>query len=373
MMSCKRTVKKTLSINHAFYCALLSAALLFIGQPTVAQPPITEPHPLSDEAAQLLKHIKTKAAEYDAQFKSGEVEFSITLHQKIPQRTDIFEDLFERFQNILMRTSKEEKVPSSEEKGVWYIIYRFDGEREFYDIKARKKMELDGRPLRDWQETHYQYLIDGKTLRMRERTDSGWKRDPLQATSSQLFEDKFNPRWWGRLPQGLTFRSFIRKHDPVDVKTVETDGTRYHYLRLYRKAQQGSDKAWTHEIWIHPQKDYHATRVIQYGRLATEIDPQGTLKEAFFLTRKTYQLAQYEPGIWFPKTVTQEHFNGGLMEEILPDTPESEHPVIMSEALIPQSFREEKLTWPWMKITVQVQRAAFNIPIAEEDLRFSDE
>ena len=216
--------------------------------------------------------------------------------KKFRKERTLFENLLGWFQNTLMRTPKKEKAPSYEEKGVWYIIYRFDGEREFYDVKARKKMELDGRPLRDWQETHYQYLIDGKTLRMRERTDSGWKRDPLQVTSSQLFEDKFNPHWWGRLPHGLTFRSFIRKHDPIDIKTVKTDGTQYHYLGLYRKAQQGSDKDWTHEIWIHPQKDYHATRVIQYGRLATEIDPQGTLKEAFFLIRKTYQLTQYEPG-----------------------------------------------------------------------------
>ena len=44
----------------------------------------------------------------------------------------------------------------------------------------------------------------------------------------------------------------------------------------------------------------------------------------------------------------------------------------MSEALIPQSFREDKFTWPWRKVTGQVHRAAFNIRIAEEDLRFSD-
>ncbi len=60
------------------------------------------------------------------------------------------------------------------------------------------------------------------------------------------------------------------------------------------------------------------------------------------------------------------------MEEILPDTAESEYPVVMSEALIPQSFQEEKLTWPWTRRIMQVHRAAFNIPIAEEGLRFSD-
>ncbi|RKU32936.1 hypothetical protein C6499_02300 [Candidatus Poribacteria bacterium] len=352
-----RCTVKTLSVNHAFCRVLLSTALLFIVQPTVAQPPITEPHPLSDEAAQLLERIKTKVTEYNAQFKSGEVEFSITLSQKIPQSTNLFKDFLGWLQ-------KKEKIPLYEDKAVWHIIYRFDREREFYDVKARKKTELNGRPLRDWQETHYQYLIDGKTLHIRKRTDS--------SKASQHFENEFNPHWWGWPPEGLTFGRFIRGYDPIDVKTVKTDNTRYYYLRLYRKMQQGSDKAWTREIWMHPQKDYHAIRIMQYGRLATEIDRQGTLREAFFLTRKTYQLTQYEPGIWFPKTVTQEHFDGGLMEEILPNTPEAEYPVIMSEALIPQSFREEKLTWPWRKVTVQVHRAAFNIPIAEEDLRFSD-
>lgn len=375
-MMLSRCTVKTLSINHAFCRVLLGTALLFIVQPTVAQPPITEPHSLSDEAAQLLEHIKTKAAEYDAQFKSGEIEFSITLSQKIPQGTDvtdILEDLFGWFRNILKQPPAKEKTSLYEDKAVWHIIYRFDGEREFYDVKARKKMELNGRPLRDWQETHYQYLINSKTLHIRERTGNGWKRHPPQSKSSQHLESAFKPRGWGWHPEeGPTFRRFIRGYDPIDVKTVETDNTRYHYLRLYRKLQQGSDKAWTREIWMHPQKDYHAIRMIQYGRLATEIDRQGTLREAFFLTRNTYQLAQYEPGIWFPKKVTQEHFNGGLMEEILPDTPDSEYPVIMSETLIPQSFREEKLIWPWTRTIMQVHRAAFNIPIAEEDLRFSD-
>ena len=106
-----RCTVKTLSIHHAFCRVLLSTALLFIVQPTVAQPPITEPHPLSDEAAQLLKHIKTKAAEYDAQFKSGEIEFSITLSQKIPQGTDVIENLFGWFRNIVRQPPEKEKHP----------------------------------------------------------------------------------------------------------------------------------------------------------------------------------------------------------------------------------------------------------------------
>lgn len=83
---CVRRIVKTLSINRAFCCALLSIVFLFMVQPTIAQS-------LSDEATQLLAHIKTKVAEYNAQFKSDEIEFSITLSQKIPQGTDVLENL----------------------------------------------------------------------------------------------------------------------------------------------------------------------------------------------------------------------------------------------------------------------------------------
>ena len=90
-MICFRRDTKTLVINHVFCCALLSAVFLFSVQPTVAQPPIIEQHSLSDEATQLLKHIKTKVAEYDAQFKSGEVEFTITLSERIHERKTFLE------------------------------------------------------------------------------------------------------------------------------------------------------------------------------------------------------------------------------------------------------------------------------------------
>ena len=380
MMSCKRIVKKS-SINHAFYCALLSAALLFIVQPTLAQRPVIEQHPLSDEAAQLLEHIKTKAAEYDAQFKSGEVEFTITLSERIHERKTFLERLSTRLQNILMRPPKEEKVPSYEEKGFWYIVYRFDGEREFYDVKTRRKMELNGESLQDWKETYYQYLVDGETLHIRERTGKRWKRYPPQAKSSRLFRHEFNPRWWSWPPHGFSFEKYIRLFDPVDVETFEINGTPYYYFRLYRKAEGKLDSARTREIWMDAQKGYHATRLIEYGRRTfevTEVHEDGThiasrSSEVLSLNRKTYQLMQYESAVWFPKVVSEEQFHGISMDKILPDTPETEFPLMMSETIIPEAAHKEHLTWPQRKRVMQVQRAAFNIPIVEEDLRFSDE
>ncbi|MDD9972829.1 MAG: hypothetical protein OXU27_02430 [Candidatus Poribacteria bacterium] len=369
-----------LRINCAFFFAVLSAALLLILQPTVAQPSITESPLLSAEAAQLLEHIKTRVTEYDTQFKSGEVEFTITLSEPIRERKNFFERLLTGLRNILMRPPKEEKVPLYEEKGFWHIIYLFDGEREFYDIKARKKMELNGKPLPDWKETYHQYLVDGETLHIRERTDSGWKRGPPQAKSSRPFRAEFNPRWWSWPPHGFSFEKYIRSFDPVDVETVEINGTSYYYLRLYRKAEGKLDSAWTREIRMDVQKDYHATRLIGYGRRTfevTEVHEDGThiaswSSEELSLDRKTYQLTQYEPAVWFPKIVTEEQFHGIPMDKIFPDTPKAEFLLMMSETLIPEAAHKEYLTWPQRKRVMQVQRAAFNIPIAEEDLRFSD-
>ena len=377
---CFRGDTKTLVINQAFCCALLSAVFLFSVQPTVAQPPIIEQHSLSDEATQLLKHIKTKVAEYNAQFKSGEVEFTITLSERIHERKTFLERLSAGLRNILMRPPKEEKIPSYEEKGFWYIVYRFDGEREFYDVKARRKMELNGESLQDWKETYYQYLVDGETLHTQERTDNGWKRYPLQSKSSRLLRPEFNPRWWSWPPHGFSFEKYIRLFGPVDVETVESNGTPYYYLRLHRKAEGKLDSARTREIWMDAQKGYHATRLIGYGRRTldiTEVRRDGTRiaswpSEELSLDRKTYQLAQYESELWFPKIVTEEQFHGISMDKIFPEMPEAEFPLMMSETLIPEAAHKEYLTWPGRKKVMQVHRAAFNIPIAEEDLRFSD-
>ena len=59
-----------------------------------------------------------------------------------------------------------------------------------------------------------------------------------------------------------------------------------------------------------------------------------------------YQLAQFEPGIWFPQTATLER-------------------IVDSEA------NQQQAQLPYRKITMQVHRAIFNIPIDEKDLRFS--
>ena len=354
--------------SHRFALDAPPGATVFDGRsretfkvPDVAQQPITEPLELSPKAIQLLEHLKTEIAA-NAKFKSGEVEFSITLSEPrtfpIPHGTE---------------------NPPYEDKGYWHITYRFDEEHQFYDVKARKKMEINGEPLPNWQETHHQYQVDAKTLHIWEKTGTEWKQYPPRAMPSLLLKDKFNPRWWSWPPRASTFERVIRRAKPIDIQSIDIDDTPYYYLTLYSKPTKKFNTTTTREIWMQPQKDYHATRMLTYSRRTSqtlEVFPDGTRTlsppvEGLRLSRKTYQLAQYEPGLWFPKMVTEEKFHGFPMDKIFPDTPEAEYPVILREALIPQKALAEYLTWPNRKITMQVHRAVFNIPIEEKDLHIN--
>lgn len=369
--------------------ALLSAALLFIipQSGTLAQSPLTEPPPLSAEAAQRLEHLKTAVDTYTAQFKSGELEFSLTLSRKLPQRRNFWDWLLQLFQSPEGDTAQN--VPSYEDRGYWYITHRFDDDYQFYDVKARKKEELNGYPIttrtengfnsENWQETHHQYLRKGQTLFIRDGTE--WKHYPSQNIPWSFFDKRFNPRWWSWPPRGETFERFIHSYKPVEVETVELEGTPYYYLKLYHEEKkENADTATTHEIWIHPQKPFHATRMMTCDRSTSLVPVEGSIwpisppsaqlveVEVLHLYSQTYQLAKYEPGVWFPKTVIAEVFGYHDMDSIFPYTPASEPPMMISEALLPETFRAERLTWPWRKITLQVHRAVFNIPIAKKAL-----
>ena len=357
--------RKTSFISDVFLFALLIAKFCATLQIVSAQPPCKEPPAFAAEETQLLEHLRTEVAAYDEKFTSGEVEFSITLSEPLS-----------------FPIPRDKKDPLYEDKGYWHITYRFDEECQFYEVKTRKKMELNGQPLPNWQETHYQYRIDGnQRLHIRENASrGGWKQHPPRAIPSRIFEQQFNPRWWSWPPHGFTFEQFLSLCAPVDVYSVKMNDTAYQYLSLYCKADGNDDTSSTIEIWMHPQKDYHATRMVTYNRrsqqtLLVGADGTATLsppRAGLSLTREIYHLAQYEPGIWFPKTVTNEHFHGYPMEQIFSDMPEAEYPVMITESLIPQAALAEHFTWPNRKLTMQVHRAVFNIPIEKKDLRFTD-
>ncbi len=82
--------------------------------------------------------------------------------------------------------------------------------------------------------------------------------------------------------------------------------------------------------------------------ITTPFGQEETTQEEKNLTRYTYQLAQFAPDVWFPQTVT--------MEEL---------PIYVNETQLPK--------WVLRKFTLQVHRAVFNTPIAEEDPHISRE
>ena len=115
-----------------------------------------------------------------------------------------------------------------------------------------------------------------------------------------------------------------------------------------------ADRIETTELWSNPRKDYRTTKVV-YSRQDTltrtltnktlvfsgEPVTDGWLSPHISQLRYTCQLAQFEPGIWYPQTSTE-------VREVV--DAENSH-FLMGE-----------------KLTLQVQSAAFNIPIAVKDL-----
>ena len=301
---------------------------------------------LSAEATQLLEDLITGTAAYNAKLKSGEIEFSITLSERIRQEKSFLERLFGWGRNLLMPSEKEKEEIQYEDQGYWHITYRFDGDRHFYDVKARKKTELNGASLPNWEETHHQYRRLGETLHFRANTDTAWKRHP--PTPSSTFEEEFNPRWWSWPPWGFELKKLIRIFKPINVQQVNVEGIQHNFLTLQRT---DLDVTRTFEIWLDPQKAYQSTRILTHRKSIVKIveeRPDGKLiplppEREYRLTSYTYQLAQFEPDIWFPKTVTMEH------SYVIGDEDKQPPPV-------------------HRRTTMQVHRAVFNIPISEKEL-----
>ena len=328
---------------------LISRALFFehwTGQVLTLTPP------LSTEAIQLLEDIKTGTAAYNAKLKSGEIEFSITLSERIRPK-EHFLDNFPWLMNIL-KVKKKEEV-RCEDVGYWHITYRFDGDHHFYDVKMRKKVELSGSPLRNWHESHLQYQMERKTLYFREKPGTEWQQQSLHKRRpafgrnmpSDVFEEKFNPRWWSWPPWGFKLENLISVFKPINVQQVNVEGILYTHLTLHRT---DSHLTRTSEIWLDPEKDYRPTRLLEHERAVLErfiqrrdgkLEPLPREKE-YRLTSYTHQLVQFEPNIWFPKIVTMKYLS-----------------VVGDEDKQPRPFR---------KIIMEVHRAVFNIPITEKDL-----
>ena len=296
---------------------------------------------LPTEARQLLADIMTGTETYEARLKSGVIEFSITLNQATdePLPTDA--------------VTYTENGHQYEETGYWHITYKFDGERRFYEVKARHKMTFHGQSLEGWQETHHQFRILRSILHIWEKVGTGWKKYPPQKVSPRFVKPHFNPHWWSWPLWNLRLTDLFRFFKPTDVQQVNVENSAHYLLTGRRSGPVDSDI----EIRLDPQKDYRPTRVLMHNRSILGVAPVEVpgeppkpipLETEYTLTRYTYQIGKFEPDIWFPKTVTR--------EVSFSTTDENQQPL------------------PTVRKTVmQVHRAVFNTPIAEEDLgRISD-
>ncbi len=358
---------------------------------------------LSTQETRLLEQLKTEIAAYHTKIKSGEIEFSVTVSRIPPPETKpFFVELFEGVRDSF-RDKKEKDVnalPTYEETGHWHIIYRFNGETEFFDVKAHLKRDINGGVIVTrtengglrhdiWRETHYQFLRHRKqTLYIREGTKwrlyDQWQQSLPVWIPTDVFDKCFNPHWW-HLGHDEPLDTFIDRHKITEVKRVENNGVPHVYLQLYHTEEEDMNlpvsRATTHEIWMHPQAGIYPKRILIANRRA-QLQPELEIVENFFgpaqakpvpgkyyyletigFQSLTSEIAEYEPGIFFSKTVTEEYYGENSMSEIFPDRPNSEYPVIMHEALLPELFRKEYQKAPRLKRVMNVHRAVFNIPM----------
>ena len=352
--------------------------------------------PLSTQQTQLLDQLLTEYDEYATKVRNGEIEFSVTLYIKsssIP--VNFFVELWEVTKSLLnppndMTTEKQEEYVVI---GEWEITYRFDNDIEFFDIKAYKKREMDrsaivtwtpdGHAQSDiWRRTHHQFLRHGKqTLYIRDGAEwkhyNKWRNSLSLKTHVPHFDQRYNPYWW-LFGYPADFGKFIGSHKTTDIKTVDIDGNSQVYLQVYHTEHvKTSYRAKTLELLMHPQTGIHPKRILigtRHAAMTPKMQEElfgspKPVKGKYFYSESinfqslTSELTQYDPGIWFPKTVTEEPIGGESLSRLYPDLSLNEYPMIMSEARLPSDWFDEKTQNPphWKRV-MKVNRATFNLP-----------
>ena len=282
---------------------------------------------LSKESAELLEQIKNGVVDHNKKLKSGKIEFTLTMSRGIKD--------------------KNTKKVGHEDVGIYHITYNFDGDRRFYDVNMRKKMEFNGTLLPDWEEHHYQYQFINKKTLMRERKGGAWIQHS-QLTDDTDFRSQYNPHRWGWNPGVFSFTTTIKYYTPMKVEQVEVDGVPLYLITLHRVHNKKSST--TQLLWVDPLRGYRPVRSLRTKKTLAKSwleAPDGTVKRlpddvAVSHSNSIYQPERFAPGIWYPKRAIYESLYD----------PETQ-----------QSYRT---------ITMQIHKAVFNIPIAEKDLSFSD-
>ncbi|RKU28784.1 hypothetical protein C6497_08470 [Candidatus Poribacteria bacterium] len=351
---------------------------------------------LSTQKTKQLDQLKTEASAYTKKLKNGEIEFSVTLYrQSQPEPVNLFVELWNGTRNWLNPPNEitAEKPQTYDVIGEWHITFRFDKDTEFFDVIAHNKQEMNGSQILTWssdrkahygiwRNTHHQFLRDkNQTLYIRNNTVwkpyYKWRQSLHVRTHIPHFDQRYSPYWW-LLGHTTDFNTFIRQHKTTDIKTVDFNGSSHAYLQVYHTEQvKTTFRAKTIEFWMHPQAGFLPKRILIGTRTAAmfpeyeegwmfsktkPIPGKYTYSESLDYRTITSELAQYEPGIWFPETVTEVDLSGASLSDLFSDLPHSDYPVIMTEALLPQWFREEFQNPPRLKRVMKVHRAVFNLP-----------
>ncbi len=298
---------------------------------------------LSKESAQLLEKIKKGVEDYNKKLKSGKVEFTVTLNKLLINQKQ------KLTLSKLFKINQKQKVKKIEFEnvGTWHIVYNFEGLRHFYDVRIRKKMEFNGKPLLNWTEKHYQFQIDNEKMLIRELKETGWVQHP-QPIDKLIFKSEFNPRSWGWNPGVFSFAFLIKYAPPINVELVVVDSVPLYLLTLHRV--HGEKSSMTEQLWVDPMKGYRPTRKLKTTKQIAQSGirrSDGTRilrppKTVISRINTAFHIEQFNQDLWFPKAATLS----------LGYDPVTQH-----------GFR---------KTTMQVHNAIFNVPIDEKDLRFPD-
>lgn len=337
-----------LRYNKSRLILFIWLSLMFFGtaRATFSQLPETETPKtasLGVAAIALLEQVEIGLTDAKSDIRTGIIEFSITLSQSPIEAPSPVADVT--------------GLAVHEETGYWQIRYLFEGERHFYDVKKRNKMELNGVSIGSWQESHLQYEMDmdAKTLLFQEHTDTGWRRHPLQSIPSGDFRLYYSPRWWIWPHWNATLTEVLHPDKVVAVKQLHTTEDSNVYIQLDETV---SGVNLTSEIWLDTEKAYRPIRVLVHHRTHMKTPPQVEVLPGLTIpsqtliqyrgTRWKYELQQFEQGLWYPRRVIREE---SATIEINDETRQPETPPIFRRAIL------------------EVHRAVFNVPIDEKDLR----
>ncbi len=312
-------------IAFLFYWRSTSRPGLQSTSPRVYRPtPALSPQ----EMLALLEHFNAAAAKRDAKLKSGIIEFSVTISK--------------------IKTPFSKK-PVYEKRLKWDITYRFSGQQQFYQIVESVRVKPGSFRRATWKESkRYEFQEDRNQRHGRVNRGDGWQWTSHHPVQLGDYHKPFRWKWDANLTQITRMFGSI-----VDAQNIVEDEP---YIKL---EEWHADKIKTTELWFDRRKDYRATRTLQQTVYPEKSESDRTLlndrdlpypgvllsiKEISPQTSRIEyicQLAQFNPDIWFPQTVTE-------VWELV--------------NLENSRFQDGR------KLELQVHTASFNIPIAVKDL-----